>query len=186
MGSSRSNAPKSGGFSLTELLIVVAVLGIVATIAVPTTAGLDEQRVDEAASEVAQALRYARDISITTGEVYAVALSGVDERVQVLRYDGFLVTSLPVYDVRHPLTKRLWDIDFDEYAPARGVDLESTRTYLRACTIPQNHLRFIAGELVKCEVPTSARIDQVTITLTRGAASATVLLDGLTGRVWRS
>lgn len=183
MGSSSYKSTGSEGFSLVELLIVVAVIGTMAMVAVPTTVGIDDARVREAASEVAQALRFARDLSIAEKTGYGVYVDTADERVRVLRFDMGLLPPGPVFDVRHPLSKQLWDIDFDEYGPARGVNVESTQSFLTSCTTTQPVIGFFSGEVVKCLLPETARLDTVVFKLTRGDANATVTIDGLTGRV---
>ena len=183
MGSFLDSTTGSKGFSLLELLVVIAIIGTMAMVAVPSTVGVDQARVDQAASEVAQALRFARDLSIAEADAYAVALDPADERIRVLRVDTSVVPPAPIYDVRHPLTKKLWDIDFDDYSPARGVDLKYTQTFLQACVTAQAPIGFIRGEVVKCQVPISTRPDKITVTLRRGDASATVVLTGLTARV---
>lgn len=48
-------------YTLTELLIVVAILAIAAVVAIPTAQPVAEFRADAAAGEVANALRFARD-----------------------------------------------------------------------------------------------------------------------------
>ncbi|MEM8514866.1 prepilin-type N-terminal cleavage/methylation domain-containing protein [Massilia sp. MP_M2] len=48
-------------YTLTELLIVVAVLAIAAVVAIPTAQPVAEFRADAAAGEVVNALRFARD-----------------------------------------------------------------------------------------------------------------------------
>ncbi|HLF10428.1 MAG TPA: prepilin-type N-terminal cleavage/methylation domain-containing protein, partial [Gammaproteobacteria bacterium] len=48
------------GFTLTEMLIVVAALAALASVAVPLLLGPDPERVELAAVELVQALRFAR------------------------------------------------------------------------------------------------------------------------------
>jgi len=57
----------SAGYTLVELLLVVAILSIVAVVAIPSSSPVDAFRVDAAAGEVALALRHARDEAKRTG-----------------------------------------------------------------------------------------------------------------------
>ena len=54
-------AHRCAAYTLTELLIVVAILAIAAVVAIPTAQPVAEFRADAAAGEVVNALRYARD-----------------------------------------------------------------------------------------------------------------------------
>jgi prepilin-type N-terminal cleavage/methylation domain-containing protein len=55
------HARRCAAYTLTELLIVVAILAIAAVVAIPTAQPVAEFRADAAAGEVANALRYARE-----------------------------------------------------------------------------------------------------------------------------
>lgn len=54
-------AHRCAAYTLTELLIVVAILAIAAVVAIPTAQPVAEFRADAAAGEVVNALRFARD-----------------------------------------------------------------------------------------------------------------------------
>lgn len=56
------------GYTLIELLMVVAILSIVAVIALPVTQRVTESGADVAADDVAHLLRFARDDARRTGE----------------------------------------------------------------------------------------------------------------------
>jgi prepilin-type N-terminal cleavage/methylation domain-containing protein len=59
---------RSTGFSLIELLIVIVILGVVAKAAIPIfSSSSEEQKLDQAASEIIQALRYARSEAMRQG-----------------------------------------------------------------------------------------------------------------------
>jgi prepilin-type N-terminal cleavage/methylation domain-containing protein len=55
-------------YTLTELLIVVAILAIAAVVAIPTAQPVAEFRADAAAGEVVNALRFAREDAQHSGE----------------------------------------------------------------------------------------------------------------------
>jgi len=56
------------GYTLTELMIVVAILAIAAVVAMPTAQPVAEFRADAAAGEVVNALRFAREDAQHSGE----------------------------------------------------------------------------------------------------------------------
>lgn len=58
----------SGGYTLIELLMVVAILSIAAVVVIPSSAPIVEFDADAAATEVALALRFARDEAKRTGQ----------------------------------------------------------------------------------------------------------------------
>ena len=51
---------RRAGFTLTEMLVVVAILAAVAAVALPLLTAPDRERVELAAEQLVQALRYAR------------------------------------------------------------------------------------------------------------------------------
>jgi type IV fimbrial biogenesis protein FimT len=68
--------PQGGGFSLLELLIVTAVLGVLAGIAIPAYVRLSRSAsLSAAANQMLWALHLARSTSILRGEAVAVCLS---------------------------------------------------------------------------------------------------------------
>ena len=63
------------GFTFLELLIVVLVLGIVATLGIPALlSSLDDAQLDAAASELSTALRYAQLVAAGTGRATRVTI----------------------------------------------------------------------------------------------------------------
>ena len=78
---------RRGGYTLIELLAVVAIISIAAALALPSSHPVAEARADAAATEVALALRFARDEARRTGQMRlfdcrqaanAIAVYGID------------------------------------------------------------------------------------------------------------
>ena len=123
------------GFTLAELLVVIALISITAAVAIPTAAPSADQRLDAAAQEVIDALRYARIEAMRTGAFYGVDFS-VDaatgtRRVRVFRTDTASPT-IPVYDVMHPLDKKLYDRQLISGSATAGVSISAATLYYQS------------------------------------------------------
>ncbi len=96
---------EKAGFSLLELMIVVLILGIIATIALPSfKSGVDQSRLAAATEEIVTALEYARLFALTTNTQCRVTIDATANTVLVQRYKytaNFLgaETQLPKADV---------------------------------------------------------------------------------------
>lgn len=71
------------GYTLLELLAVVAILSIAAVVALPTAQPLAEFQADAAAGEVVEALRFARDDTRRTGKQRLFSCSPATNSVTV-------------------------------------------------------------------------------------------------------
>jgi prepilin-type N-terminal cleavage/methylation domain-containing protein len=71
------------GFSLLEMLLVVVILSIAAKIALPNLATATPARLDRAANELAEALRFARAEAIRTGTLVGVQYSASTPSISV-------------------------------------------------------------------------------------------------------
>ena len=76
------------GFSLMELAVVVAILGIVAAVAMPNLAATDVQIVELAAAGVADAIRFARSEAIRSGTPHGVNTDAAGNRIRVYSLPG--------------------------------------------------------------------------------------------------
>ncbi len=111
------------GFTLLELQVVVAVLAVFAAVAVPSLAPAGPEKVEAAALQVAEALRFARDEALRTGEVHGVRVLRDTGQVTVYRFNGasdppFLGTIL-----YHPVSKLPFDFFVPEGAGGAGVSI---------------------------------------------------------------
>ncbi len=77
-----------GGFTLVEALIIIFILGIVATLAVPTLqSGLAESRLAGASGEIIVALEYAQLVAMTSGSETSVTIDAANDTILVERYE---------------------------------------------------------------------------------------------------
>ena len=72
------------GYSLAEVMIVLAVLSVVALVAIPIATPSADVRLDAAAQEVINALRFARIEALRTGTFYGADFS-VDPATTIRR-----------------------------------------------------------------------------------------------------
>src|SRR5574337_774246 len=78
----RSNLIHADGFSLTELLVVLGVIGILAMISLPVFVDvLQTQQAKGAAQELVTLLHQARELAISTNSRYQVEIDKVNNRL---------------------------------------------------------------------------------------------------------
>lgn len=114
------------GFSFIEMLVAVALLGLVAAMAIPHLSPIDESRLDLAASEVANAIRFARSEALRTGEVYSAELYYDNERVIVSKANLATVPVSRESILYHPVTKQLYDFNLQTSSATAGVEITNT------------------------------------------------------------
>ena len=100
------------GFTLTELLIVIGLLALIAAIAIPDFSSNDTTKLDIAAADVVGAIRFAHSEAIRTGESYGVVADKGNQRIRVYRVDTSVDPATLRYDNYDPLTKQLYELIF--------------------------------------------------------------------------
>ena len=111
------------GFSLLEISIVVLILGIMAIVVIPDSAPGNQQKLDLAANQIAQALRFAHSEALRTGEHHGVTISQVTQTITVKKWD---MTTDPVSTELipyHPVNKQSFVFDADTMSLAPGVSI---------------------------------------------------------------
>lgn len=169
------------GYSLPELLAVIMILGIVASVAIPDISTTNPDQLELAAEEVAEAVRFARGESIRTGEPHGFFTDLPNKQIRVFRADTTSNPPTPVYDVYHPVSKRLYDIDLDDHPFARADALSGGANYQGVCNKPRYTL-FDADGTAWCADPQTILYLNGIITFTLGDHTRTLSLDGITGR----
>ena len=104
------------GYSLMELLVVIGLLALIATIAVPALSRPDEAVLDRAATEVAAALRFAQAEAQRTGLTHGVIADEATSTLRVYRLDETVSPPVLVYDVYDPFTKQLYTLSLPDVA----------------------------------------------------------------------
>lgn len=91
----------AAGFSLAELMIVLAIVGIFASMAVPATDGwMSSQRLRSSIRGVASALSYARSETVRTGNIHVVFFGQDTAGNPLVGPDGRRVDTLVIDDGR--------------------------------------------------------------------------------------
>ena len=174
---------RHAGYTLTELIIVVTILAIVAAIVVPatTSTGSDKQ-LELVAEEFAAAMRFARSESIRTGEPHGFRFLTNQYRIRVFTAD---TTGNPwtwVWDAYHPVSKQLYDYTFPADLVGTAIPVVHTPVYRGNCDRP-GAVYFDANGTPWCLEPETVLLDTYQLTITAAAGQTTVSLDGITGRV---
>jgi len=183
MGANKSRmSPFQRGYTLTELIIVVTILGIVAAILVPARSSSSDKSLDLAASKFAAAMRFARSESIRTGAPHGFRQESSAKRIRVFRLDTVTSPATIIYDVYHPIDKQLYDIDLDLESLAAADSLNRTAVFRGTCNQVGN-IYFDGNGTPWCVDPGTTLVDRFEVDLVSGIASLTVKLDPITGRV---
>jgi len=171
----------SQGISLLEMSLAVLVLSIIAAVAIPNLAANDPVKLDIAAKEIAAAIRFAQSEARRTKSLYGIDTDATNERVRVYRLPGLL----PVYDVYHPVDKKLYDINLKTHPFAAGVDLVSANFSFSGGLSSSTYLGFNSEGYPKYSAPSGndAMLTGGTIILGYGGEQRIINISPMTGRV---
>jgi len=114
------------GVTLVEILLVVLILSIVTVLVIPSSQPLDNQKLKLAASEVAEAIRFARSESMRTGQTYGISALHLAEQVKV--YLANMLTDPPSISAMsyHPMDKKIYEFNLEVDAATQGVLIANT------------------------------------------------------------
>ncbi len=170
------------GYTLVELVLVLVIISVLATVVMPTLAPGQSIKLDLAATEIAAAMRFARVEALRLGVARGFRQESTAKRVRVFSMDTQTTPATLVYDIYHPIDKQIYDRNFGQQPFAFSGDMNYTQSYRGTCNTPEN-IFFDAGGIPWCADPDNVLLDRFDVTLTLGANSRVVTLHGLTGRV---
>jgi prepilin-type N-terminal cleavage/methylation domain-containing protein len=135
---------RSHGVTLVELLVVVSILGVVALAAIPDFRSADPARLDLAAGEIAEAIRYARSEALRTGEVHGIEISQNTQRVVVYRADLAATPVGMASILSHPVARQPFDFEVDTHPATSGVTIINAQDPFLYATGRRKNLLFDA------------------------------------------
>lgn len=112
------------GVTLAEMLVVVAILGVVAALALPQASSMTPQVADATAAEVVRALRFAQREAIRTGTWQQVSADPATQELRVYQADNSTGVT-----ATHPVDKREYKISFAGNAMPRATIVSAVFQY---------------------------------------------------------
>ena len=172
---------RSEGFTLAEILLVVAIVAIIAGVALPLLSSQDSKKLDVAAQETGNALRFAVNEARSTGSYILVDAKTTAGRLKVVKSDA---TGANLGAVNDPLTKQALDIDTAGSAFSGPVTMtvrfmQGGTAYAQLLISPATQLQVFDGPAANMGVLQSGS----GIVLVLGASSVTVTINESTGFV---
>ncbi|MDH3314330.1 MAG: GspH/FimT family pseudopilin [Gammaproteobacteria bacterium] len=168
------------GFTLVEMLVTITILGIVAAVTIPFLSSTPFYRLDIAANEVAEALRFARTESKRSNVPHGVDFSTTSNDAKVYA----LIAGTPTYNVYHPISKKIYSLNLMTDASTAGVNLQSYTITFQGVLGNQSLLGFSAEGVPKYYFfGRDHMLTNGTITLSYAGQTRTVIVSPMTGRV---
>jgi Tfp pilus assembly protein FimT len=106
------------------MLVVIAILGVAASIAIPQASSLSPAAADAVAAEIASAIRFAQREAVRTGTYLTASVNPATQELRVYR-----PTSAEGATSIHPVDKRDYRISFAGNAMPRATVFSSVFTY---------------------------------------------------------
>lgn len=178
---------RCAGYTIIELVIVVAILGVIAAVAVPSLSSGSDAKLRLAATEVASAIRFARSEAIRTGEGHGLTISQETQTVTVEKYD---LTTSPIstlYTLSQPIDKQPYDFNVNTRSTTQGVTISNSQDAFNFTGLGRGRsLIFDAYGTPKWIVgsgPTTHLLEDGVVELSLGNRQVFVNVAPITGRV---
>ena len=113
------------GYTFVELAIVAALVAVFAAAALPDLRPSQYAKLDLATAQLAEAIRFARDEAIRTGDPIYVEIDWNTDRFLIATADLSGATAAAGATLRHPIDRKLLDIIVSGAATTSGVEIMS-------------------------------------------------------------
>ena len=186
-----SDCPQvSGGFTLLELVIVMALLSLIALAVIPDPTAANQAKVDLAAEKVAAALRFARSEAIRTSSPHGVIVDQDDTNdtgkdIVVYQIDFGDAPFGISHILNQPVSKQAYDIDLADPSDQPAITIRSTMpVFSYVSSGPSQHVHFDAnGRPVYYAYPAVNRMLSGSMPIGTDDYQRTVSLSAVTGQV---
>ncbi|WP_365889317.1 hypothetical protein [Desulfuromonas sp.] len=133
---------------------------------------------------MADALRFARAEALRTGRPHGVEASAAAQQVRLYRLDFSVDPPDREYVVRHPLDKKLYDLQFQAAGPLAGARLESVAIRYAGLEPGQAFLHFDArGTPRLYDAGALRRLESAIIRVSGAGDEVLLQVNPVTGRV---
>lgn len=170
------------GLTLTELLVTLSILGIVAMAAVPELTSTTPHKLDLAAEEIAGAIRFARSEAVRLGQPTGFQQPAGSRQIHLFSSDTSTTPPPQVFDVYNPVSRKLYDVALDTHPFAAADTVTRSGTFRGTCNSPGD-IVFDSSGTPWCNDPRSVLLDRLDITVSLNGFSRIVTLNGITGTV---
>ena len=173
------------GITYIEIMIVVVIIAIVAVVTMPSSSPTDTRKLDLAAEEIAQAIRFARLEAIRTASPYGVEFNSSNNTVKVYSLKTKWGFPTPTFNVYHPVDKKLYTLNIKTDSATTGVNLYSYSIYFSNSATNRQNLGFNSSGTPKYSSGgTDSMLNgSATITLSFTGQTRLISVAPMTGRV---
>ena len=178
-----SKALHQRGFSLTEILLVTAILGTIALVAIPQSSTSDVQILDLATQQVVDAIRFTHAESIRREETLGVYINASDQQLKLYTWDSASNPANAIYNINHPVEKRSYALDFNDHSMIKRVSIDIVNFQFSGGDFSSSNLLFAASSGVPRFQSQTRLLSLGQIILSVGGHNRTINIEPVTGRV---
>ena len=169
------------GFTLVETLVVMFILGIIASVVLPELSSRNSYALDLASRNLTDAIRFAREETVRTGVVHGLEHLPASKQLKVYRVDS---SGSHQYDVYHPVDKQLLWLDYAAMGNQAPVKLQSVTLRYGGNVTDRNVLEFDTyGTPRYLNGAGYEMLDTGEFKLSDGSQNRKIIVSSMTGRV---